>query len=364
MKNIDKINPFKSIIKKNNFGTLTILEAKVGISEKESISFGEKSLLANYVYKKDGTYDLVYTLVNIDGNPESFVENDGILPTLFLNPNQENFVSIVPYHPNKELEISVPIFNRENTEIPKGNRPFLGNFIGTSNQFSIFYDVDMWSDTKPDKLLAVEFKDNAIKKKHNIKVPLPRNNNVFITNNEIHLLTKNNTIWLHRQIDEKAKEIKQRKINIKQNNLKQILSLSFNENSYLLAQKKGAFVIEKITIDGKSEVIELNDITDPYSNTWQPVKIAEDTFVTRFNGEFGNGWFTTKNEQLLEFFYSKGEKGFKNILTNEILQMENDNLVISSINKTTDNNYAVVFYPMTDRGIENKKLIVLNRGIK
>lgn len=364
MKNIDEINPFKSVIKKTAFGTLTILETEVEVSAKESIPFSGKSLLTNYNYTKEGTYDLVYTIVDKEGNTDSFVEDDGILPTLFLSPNQENHVSVVPYNPNKELEISIPIFNRENIEKPKANRPFTGKFIGTLNQFSIFYDVDIWSETKPDKLLAIEFKGENIKKKHNIKVPLPRNNKIFISDNEIHLLSKDNNGWLHRQIDEKGNEIKQRQIETNQQFFREIISLSFNKNSYLLAQNKGKIIIEKIAIDGKSEIIELIDITDPLFNTWQPVKISEETFVTRFNGEFGNGWFTTKNDQLLEIFYSKSQQGFKNLLTNEVLQMENDKSAISSINKTTDNSYAVIFYPMTDRGIKNNKLIILNREIK
>jgi hypothetical protein len=363
MKKLDKISPFKSAIKKTALGTLTTLETEVKVSVKESISFGKKSLLTNYIYTKEGTYNLVYTIVDTEGNTESFVEDDGILPRLFLSPNQENYVSIVPYNPDKELEISIPIFNRKNVEIPKANRPFTEKFIGTSNQFSVFYDVNIWSDTKADKLLAMEFKDGTIKKKHNIKVPTPRNNKIFISNNEIHLLAKEGNSLLHRQIDEKGKKIKQRKLDLKQGNFEQILSLSFHQNSYLLAQEKGKILIDKIAVDGGSEIIELIDISDPFFNSWQATKISEDTFVTRFNSEFGKGWFTTKNDQLLEIFYSKDQQGFKNLLTNEILQMENDELVISSINRTADNSYAVIFHPMTDRKIKNNKLIVLNREI-
>ena len=364
MKNIEKINPFESVIKKTDFGIITILETEVEISAKESILFDEKSLLTNYIYTKDETYNLIYTIIDKEGNTENFIEDDGILPTLFLSPNQGNFVSVVPYHPDKELEISIPVFNRENTEIPRGNRPFTGKFIGTSNQFSLFYDVDIWSDKKPDKLLAIEFKAEAIKKKHNIKVALPRNNKIFISDNKIHLLAKDTNGWLHRQIDEKGVVINHRLISLNQDFFWEILSLSFEQNSYILCEENGKLSIETISINGKSENIELIDIKDEFYNTWQPIKISENTFVTRFSGEFGNGWFTTKNDQLLEIFYSKGVQGYKNLLTSEILQMENDKLVISSINKTTDNNYAIIFYPMTDRKIKNNKLIILNRGIK
>ena len=365
MKNIDKINPYKVAVKKTEFGTITKLTAEIGVSASiDSISFGEKTLIANNVYKENETYDLVYSVIDTDGNVESFVEDDGILPTLFLSPNQENYVSISPYDPDKELEISIPVFNRENTELPKGNRPFVGDFIGVTNQFSIFYAVDIWSDTKPDKMLAIEYKNDVIKKKNNIKVPLPRNNKVYVASKEIHLLAKDGNVWLHRQIDEKGNEIRQRKLITNQKYFLQILSLSFEGDSYLLAQEKSKIIIEKIDKNGESSNIDLIDITDPFFNTWQPEKIAEDTFVTKFNGEFGNGWFTTKKDQLLEIFYSKGEKGYKNLLTNEVLEMENEDLVLSNLNSTKENSYAVVFYPMTDRKIKNKELIILNREIK
>ena len=85
MKNIDKINPYKVAVKKTEFGTITKLTAEIGVSASiDSISFGEKTLIANNVYKENETYDLVYTVIDTDGNVESFVEDDGILPTLFL----------------------------------------------------------------------------------------------------------------------------------------------------------------------------------------------------------------------------------------------------------------------------------------
>jgi len=364
MKNIDKINPFKSTIEKTKFGTVTTLVTAVGVSAKESISFGEKTLLANYVYKKGETYNLVYTIVDTDGNTESFVEDDGILPTMFLSPNQENYVSVEPYHPDKDFEISIPVFNRDNTELPKGNRPFVGDFVGTSNQFSILYYADIWTDTKPDKMLAIEFKNGTIKKKHNVKIALPRDNKVFIENNEIHLLAKDGDVWLHRQIDELGNVKQERKIKPNKEYFWQILSLSFTQNSYILCEDGGKISIEVISSDGNCTTKDLADIGDEFYNTWHPTKIAESTFVTRFNGEFGNGWLTTKNEQLLEIFYDKGGKGYKNLLTNEIFEIGNNNLIISSLNKTKENCYAVIFRkPFVER-INSKELIILNREIK
>ncbi len=363
MKNIDKIYCFNNSTENSEFEKITTLTVGTEISTKGSIIYNEGSLLTNYIYREDGTYDLVYTIIDVFGNEESYKENDGVLPTLFLNPSLENYVSVIPYHPTKELEISIPIFNRENIEIPKGNRPFVGNFIGVSNKYSLFYDVDMWSDTKPDKLLAIEFKEKGIKKKYNVKVPLPRNNKIFINNDEIHLLSIDKNGWLHRQIDEKGNEIRKRNIKSTRSFFWQILSLSFEEDSYILSEKKGKIHIETITRECTCITQEVADIKDEFFNTWQPIKISEHTFVTRFNGEFGNGWLTTRKNELLELYYSKDVKGFKEIKTGRTLLLSEDNLVISSLNKTKENNYSVILYPMTDRETKNK-IIILNKKLK
>lgn len=91
--------------------------------------------------------------------------------------------------------------------------------------------------------------------------------------------------------------------------------------------------------------------------------LSENTYITQINGEFGNGLFKTQNDQRLAFFYSKGQKGYKNLLTNKVLPMDSENLVISSINKTKQNSYAVVFYPMTDHPTKNKTILVLNHVV-
>ena len=363
MKNLDKVAPYTSSVAQGDWGTMTRLLAETAISAKDSISFADKTLLANYVYEKNGTYKLIYTTVAMDGSIENYAEDDGILPTLFLSPDQENYVSVIPYHPDKELEISIPVFHREDVELSKGNRPFTGNFIGTTDSHSIFHDVD-FNDKKPDKLLAIEFINGKLKKKHNVKIPLPANNRIAICNKVIHLLANDGSILLHREIDEKGNVTRSREIDAHDIDVLQILSASFDKDSYLLAQAKDKIIIEKIDSDGTSEIIELVDFADPLFNTWLPVKIADDTFVTRFNSEFGNGWLTTKNAELLEIFYSKGEQGYRNLLTNEVLSIQRDKLIISSINKTTEHGYAVVLYPMAGDIADNAELIVLNRRLQ
>ena len=360
MKNLNKINPFKSTVVKTDFGIITTLVAETKFfSTKDSINYKDETLLAIDV-DGVGAYTSVYTIIDNEGNHESFLEEDGILPKLFLSPENEAFVSVSPYDPDNDLFISIPIFNRENIEMPKKNRAFLGKFIDTVKQFSIIYDVDIWSDTKPDKLLAIEFQNGVIKKKHNVKIPLPRDNKVFIADNEIHLLANNGKSWLHRQIDERGNIIRERLIKSNQEYFWEILSLSFEKNSYILCEDEGKISVEIVSENGKCESKELADIGNEFFNTWKPVKISDNTYTTQFNGEFGNGWFTIENDQLLELFYGKDEKGYKNLLTNETLQMDYEDLCIVSINKTTENAYAVVFYPMSN----DKELIIVNRELK
>ena len=137
MKNLEKVNPFKSTVVKTDFGIVTTLVAEIGISSAmDAINYKDKTLLANNV-DDTGAFTSVYTIIGNEGNHECFLEDDGIQPTLFLSPENEVFVSVSPYDPDKDLFISIPVFNRENTELPKKERAFLGDFIGTTKQFSI-----------------------------------------------------------------------------------------------------------------------------------------------------------------------------------------------------------------------------------
>ena len=212
MDELKSCTPFAQTIEQTAMGTTTVLETTIGVSHSDTITHQGQCLFATNVYTGDGIYDKIYTVVDTTGNTQSYTEEEGILPTFFHSPTGETYVSVSPYHPDKELEISIPVFNRTGVELPKPNRPFVGDYAGASTPYAILYDVDPWSDTKPDKLLAIEFKDGYIKKKHNRKVPLPRNNKVAVANGEIHLLARDGGGWLHRQIDAMGNEVRSRLI--------------------------------------------------------------------------------------------------------------------------------------------------------
>lgn len=363
MNNNKTVAPFQIETTRTAAAVVTRLTATTGVSHKDNLNYGDQTLMANYVYN-DRSYNTVYTLMDAVGVViENYEEEDGILPTLFNSPTEEPFVSVVPYHPDKELEISIPLFNREQTEKPKGNRPFTGNFIGVVKDTALFYNVDTWSDKKPDKMLAIVFKDGVIKKKNNIKVPLPSQNKVYVAGDEIHLLTEDGGQLIHRLINEKGEEIKQRRFPAADKYAREIIHLSFDDNSCLLTEEEGKLELAIVDTAGNITPKPLFDLKDPVFNTWPPVSIGPGAFALRFNTESGNGWIVVRNHQLVELFYSKGVQGYKNLLTGEVISIPEKKLIISGLNKTRENALAVIIYPKSDKPKEQKTLIIINRTI-
>lgn len=212
-------------------------------------------------------------------------------------------------------------------------------------------------------MLVLEFKEEVLKKKNNVKIPLPAKNKMHIINHEIHLLARDNGQWVHRQVDAKGNEIKARTISTSQAWFREILQLSFSGSSYLLTNTGSQLEILTLDTDGNVTKELLYDLGDELYNTWRPAQVGDNTCVVRFNTGEGNGWLVFRNGQLLELFYSKGQQGYKNLLTGEIIEMPVDNLILSGLNKTRENAYAVMFYPRTDKSEKNKRLIILNREL-
>lgn len=363
MNNNITVEPFQIETTRTASAIVTQLTAHTGVAHHDNLNYGEQTLIATYVYN-NRSYDTVYTLIDADGAViNSYQEEDGILPTLFTSPSGEAFVSVVPYHPDKELEISMPVFNREQTEKPKGNRPFTGKFIGIVKDAAIFYDRDQWSEKTPDKMLTIIFKDGVIKKKNNIKIAPPARNKVYIADNAIDLLGKENNLWLHRQLSEKGEEVKRRQLSGLHVYPREIITLSFDDVSCLLTDDgDGRLYLLLVDITGTVTRKELFNLGDQVFNTWRPVRIAPGTFAIRFNTAFGNGWMVIRNHQLVELFYSKGVQGYQNLLTGEVISIpQEEQLILSGLNKTRDNAFAVIIYIKSDKPKEQKTLFIINR---
>lgn len=339
---------------------LTILEGPFQVSVKDQIDSHSGTLIACYIYDAAGNYQLYYVLVHMQGTLEVFKEAAGILPTFFKSPGGITYVSLIPCHPDKELEISIPVFRQADTPLPKGARPFTGDFIGNTGDAAIFLHIDAFTEHKPDKLLSITFKTGSTKKKQ-IKLPLPARNKICMDQQEIHLLGRQDQQWIHRQTDALGQEIRRRVIDSKHLFYREAITLSFEKVSYLLAQDAGQIILEKVHVNGSIEAIMLWDIGDPFYNTWRPVRIGEAIYGVHFNTGHGNGWFILHQERLVEIFYNKDTHGYRNLMNNQVLELS-CSCIISGINKTAENAYAVVLYPREEAN-KSTQIYILNRSL-
>ena len=361
MENCKAIRCFDTQVKEISSGHLLRLKASHGVSHRGSICSEHGLLLASTVYDKKARGKLIYTLLDEQGKTRSFAEPDGSLPTLFLSPEGKSFVSIVPYHPDKELEVSIPIFERDDHNMPKGNRPFLGDFVGTLGTYSLFFECDPWSDSKPDKLLYMAFKDGQLKKKKQVKIPLPRKNKRYVDASGLHLFGRADEegTWLHRLLDAEGQVLRQRELHSGRAFYREVVKLSFDAVSYLLAEEEGgSLLLECVQPDGRIESKPLYSFGDFLYNTWPPVKVAEETYVIRFNDGFGNGWLTINKGELLELFYNKDKaRGYRNLLTDELLDFGQGQLILADI-QPSPAGYAAIFYPRTSEDQLAEELLI------
>lgn len=366
MKDISTTLDFSVEVHHSEKGILTHFTSEFGINNQASLSTKDgKLLLANYLYDKKKNYQLIYTLSDTTGHHENFVESEGILPSLFLSPQGDAYVSLIVYHADKEQEISIPIFQRENIKAPKAAKPFVGEYIGISASHSIFYDVDLFSEKKPDKLLSIKFLNGKIQNKKSIKVPLPKKNKIYIHGDEIHLLARQADHWLHRQITPEGEIIKERIFHSDHFHYRQVLKLSFDEDSLFLAERlDGELILD--TLSCKGEQIKSKSIYKfgfQLFNTWPAVKLASDSYIIQFNAESACGWLCLKNNELTDIFYSQQTGGFKNLLSSEQLHIKDRQCIISAIKATSASSYAVIFYDQKKNKSVSKDLWVWHRAL-
>lgn len=348
-----------------SFGLVTTIEVKGAISAKGSCCSDQGLLLANYIYSQadvNSPYTLTYTYLDKQGNRTQVLDDQGTLPCLFLSPSKQNYVSVVDSEGDKDYAFCKPV-NAPSQKGFKTSKDYKGRFVGTLCDASLFYEVDLWKQTKADTLRVIQFKDNQITKENKISVSLPKDNKVWVDQEQIHLITEIEQGWLHRQIDANGKEIRRRVLEFDFPFVHEALLLSFEKNSYLLCEEDGQIGIVEIDAQGNGMYGDLFDIKDEFFGTWHPQKINDNTTAVQFTTEFGNGWLVIKEDQLVELFYNKNKLGYKNLLTNEVLSIDNNDLVLSSISAIDQNTFGIVFYPRVARKATYDKIFVLQRSI-
>lgn len=348
---------------KTPFGLISTIEVPYALSVKGNCWSKEGLLIANYIYSNEGdtnTYELVYTIIDSEGNTKEEKETRGVLPTLFLSPTKENFVSLVSGE--EEEMTSYSIFDKSIKGF-KSSKSFDGRFVGCTTDHSIFYNVDIWSEKAADVMNVIVFKDGVLVDEKKVAIPFPKDNKICVRNGEIHIITEVEDGWLHRQIDENGEEVRRRLLEFDFPFVHEALTLSFDEKSYLLCEENGEIGIVEIDADGEGMYGDLFNIGDEFFGTWHPQRVSDDTNAVQFTTEFGNGWLVIKNDELVELFYNKNKKGYQNLLTKEVLSIDNNDLVLSGINPIADGKIGLVFYPRKQRKETYNKAFVLQHEI-
>ncbi|WP_306350491.1 hypothetical protein [Flavobacterium sp. '19STA2R22 D10 B1'] len=360
--NLTKID--SSIFKTSTFpienGIVTI------ITVENSIIIGQQmdGFIAANLYERGGSYKVVYLMIDSTGLLQDvYAESEGILPTLFKAPDQTIWVSVIPYHPDKEMEISIPLLERSSVEIPKQNRPFVGDFIGINENSSFFISNDIFSTNKPDKFLRIEFKDGKIKKKHNLKIELPSQNKAIVSNNQIHLIAQDHKKLIHRMIDDTGKTLEQRVIAVGAYNFTNPISLSFTTDTKIICTKKKSIYLITITADNKVEETELLNLGHEIYNLWDGISLSDTTTLFQFTYELGNGWFIVRDQTIVECFLTKKNTEYQDLIHNTVIDLKTKNLVLSGVSKTENDAFALSFYPTSEKSEKNKTIVILNRKI-
>lgn len=344
-------------------GAITTLTNAHGLNIHGQSTSDGQTVLALYVYKADQTYDVLYPLVDATGQVVDILhEQEGILPTFFQSPGQALWVSVVPYHPDKEQEISMPVFDRQGAEPTKPARPFAGEYIGTLSQQAWFINCNTFSDKKPDKLLSIAFSNGAIKKKTNIKLELPPNNHALISTGSLHLLARTKQTLVHRSCDERGVVQAQRELPWGLYGPYQPVSLSFQDMSYVVAGTREAAVLLSFDSQGQATEQTLFGGFVLYS-LWQGVWLSADTVLFRFTHEHGNGWFILRGQQLIEGFAQGQEPGYKSLLNDERILFDESALILAGANKTVENGYVVSFYPRKEGSKSSDVVYVYSRKL-
>lgn len=347
-------------------GFMTILKYDSGITQQSQIgSFKNETIISGHLYDKDGLYKVVYIKLDSQGQLiEVLHESEGVLPNLFLTENKEIWCLLTDTSTDKDWEIVLPIKNRLNYSKPKGKRQFPGKFVGSFNNIGIFHDYDIYFSKSPDKILKIEFKNNKVKSQKQVKISTPVNNKIKIdSDGNLQLLARQKDKFIHRKCDLDGEILFQREIPFIMFNSYEILNLDEKGVTKVIFTESNKICIGSITADSETtDSVVLENKSDIF-DLWKPIQFGENIWLIRFNFETGNGWVIIKEDSLLDCFIHDGFKGYKSLVTNEIIQIQNNDLILSDITKVNDDNYCVSIYPRSENPKENKELIILSKRI-
>lgn len=342
----------KELIELNNFCE-TIIEnqaefilTKVSSSHTLAVNYANRGCCyhdkAYFVLDGIEPFSTIYLVVDSQGKVEQvLLDKEGMLPELFLAPNDSLWVKLVPYDPDKEFEITLPLFSRNAVELPKANRPFVGSFIGSNNTSSYFYN-DGYDSKQAAKVQAITFQQTTLIQKNTIKIPLPNTNKTYVADEGLHLLNKEAAVLLHRLVDAKGNVLQARSLSIeKLSYCFEVVTLSFKEDSWLITfTPAGTLYLMEIEASGKVTEHLLTETTLDIFSIWAPVFLSANTYIVNFTHALGNGWFVIRDKQLIEC-YVGNDNIYTELMTDKKLSIACNKPVITGVCKTVNNGYCL-----------------------
>lgn len=347
------------------FGLITTIKTLFALYAVDSCWSKKGVLLVNYILENENesiSSRLVYTFIDERGEIKEIIGGNDKLPILFISPKKENCVLLQQERSEQLCVFSVNDALKKEQLMHQEKLDSI-RFAGIVKSNSIFYGVDIWNENREDVLFSINFQDDKVQSEVFQKIPFPKGNKISVRQDEIHLITEVESGWLHRQLDEEGKELKERILDFDLPFVHEALILSFTSNSYLLTEENGEIGIVEIDLMGDCSYGKLYDIGDEFFGTWFPVQINKNTSVVQFTTEFGNGWLVVKEDELLELFYNKNKQGYRNLLTNEVLYIGDNDLTMSSISPSGDNKFGIIFHPRKRRKEYYNEIYILQREL-
>jgi hypothetical protein len=287
-------------------------------------------------------------------------EQEGIQPTLFHAPGGAVWAALTPYHPDKELEIFLPVYGRADITPLKPGKPFPGDFTGVIQDKVICWNEDVFSDKKPDKVQLLHFEQGVVKKKSDFKVDMPKRNKPFIAHEKIHLFSWEEEGLLFRVMDMDGRILSKRSVAFYPEQF-QVLSVAADGTfSLFYTDAGGVLGICDIAADGTVTATPLLTTGLDIFSTWKPVWLDSDTFLITFTHEDGNGWTVIRKKAVAECFVQDKKAGvYKDMVSGKIIHLHDQPLVLWDAVKQEEGRYVLSFYPALDD--DGKEILLLQR---
>lgn len=327
-----------------------------GFSFKQSISQGDDTWLVFYAYNSKGSYHVIYAVMNASGNIGAVLhEPEGILPTLFHAPGGALWVTLTPYHPDKEQEVFLPVAERANFTPLKPGRQFPGDFIGTIENSALCWQQETFSDKKPDKLLLLQYKDGNVQKKKELKIEQPNRNKPLVAQGKVYLISWGEDGLLCRIMDLEGKILSSRKLAFYPEQFEVLAVSEAGEISLFYTDAGGEMGVCKIAANGDvTRTAALTTGLDIYS-TWPVLWLNADTFLLKFTHEEGNGWIVIRNNTAVEcFVQGKSDGLFTDLVSNKNIRLHDKALILWDAVKLGEHRYALSFYPSPENARDTK----------